>query len=352
MRICQYIAPLLLLVAGCSPPEPGAVQFVSERLPYPRLSDYGFFSGELPELQPREGVVPYDLINTLFTDYADKARFLWMPATAQASIGPDGRIDFPDSTVLIKNFFYPHDFRAPEGGRDLVETRLLVRIAGQWKAYVYLWNENDTEAFLKPTGAFVEVKWIDETGTTRGTDYLVPNQNQCKSCHDRNDRLEPLGPKVENLLREQNYPDGRRRSQLSYWKEAGILPPAADWSGFSPQPRWNDPGSGSLGERALSYLDLNCGHCHRPEGPAHTTGLYLTSGGQTGLCKTPIAAGRGSGGRYYSIVPGSPEASILLYRMESDEPGVMMPEIGRTVAHREGIELIREWIAAMPGSCP
>ncbi|MBR0344132.1 MAG: hypothetical protein IJI03_02575, partial [Rudaea sp.] len=70
-----------------------------------------------------------------------------------------------------------------------------------------------------------------------------------------------------------------------------------------------------------------------------------------GLCKPPVAAGRGTGDRLFDIVPGKPDASILLYRMTSSEPGVMMPEMGRNTTHKEGVELIREWIAATSGTC-
>ena len=45
-----------------------------------------------------------------------------------------------------------------------------------------------------------------------------------------------------------------------------------------------------------------------------------------------------------SIVPGKPEESILLHRMISLDPGVMMPESGRALAHSEGIRLIESWI--------
>ena len=54
----------------------------------------------------------------------------------------------------------------------------------------------------------------------------------------------------------------------------------------------------------------------------------------------------------YSIVPGAPDRSILLYRMESSEPDEMMPELGRSLIHSEGIALIKQWIREMPGSCP
>ena len=100
--------------------------------------------------------------------------------------------------------------------------------------------------------------------------------------------------------------------------------------------------------------DINCGHCHNPRGPA-TTALYLEASvppdRNLGLCKPPVAAGRGTGDHYFDIVPGKPDDSILPYRMASHEPGVMMPEQGRSTTHVEGLNLIRDWIAAWPGAC-
>ena len=111
---------------------------------------------------------------------------------------------------------------------------------------------------------------------------------------------------------------------------------------------WDDPSSGNLDERARIYLDINCAHCHSSEGPANTTGLFLNIYQNDdiayGIMKTPVAAGRGSGGLSYDIVPGKPNESILIYRMESTHPGIAMPEIGRTLVHKEGVALLREWI--------
>src|SRR5690606_5381795 len=96
---------------------------------------------------------------------------------------------------------------------------------------------------------------------------------------------------------------------------------------------------------------INCAHCHRAEGPARNTGLYLTFAEgdpyKLGVRKPPVAAGRGSGGLKYGIVPGEPEESILMHRIESLDPGVMMPEVGRKMRHEEGIALVRDWIKAM-----
>ena len=110
----------------------------------------------------------------------------------------------------------------------------------------------------------------------------------------------------------------------------------------------------SLDARARAYLDINCSHCHNPSGPADTSGLNLepdAAGPALGTCKAPIAAGGGSGGRPYGIVPGKPEESITVFRMETTDPGKMMPELGRAVSHEEGVALITAWIAQMQGEC-
>jgi hypothetical protein len=100
---------------------------------------------------------------------------------------------------------------------------------------------------------------------------------------------------------------------------------------------------------------MNCANCHNERGPARTSGLYLelaaTDPTGLGICKPPVAAGGGSGGRAYSIVPGQPDQSIMLFRIESIEPEIKMPELGRNLVFSEGAALIRAWIAAMPGTC-
>ncbi len=93
-----------------------------------------------------------------------------------------------------------------------------------------------------------------------------------------------------------------------------------------------------------------------PNETARTSGLDLSLSqndpARFGVWKSPTATGRGSGGRKYDIVPGKPDQSILVYRMESDEPGVRMPNLGRNISHPGSIELIREWIQSMPLETP
>ena len=98
--------------------------------------------------------------------------------------------------------------------------------------------------------------------------------------------------------------------------------------------------------------EIDCAHCHQKGGPAESSGLFLDLEEKNiralGVNKPPVAAGRGSGKRKYNIVPGFPEKSIIEYRINSTDPGIMMPELSRKLVHKEGLELIRSWIRNMP----
>lgn len=314
---------------------------------FEKLSEYHFFIGQLAELQPNEGVLPYDLNTPLFSDYAHKARFVWMPAGSSAKYTEEGVLDFPEGTVLIKNFYYHNDETEVAKGRRILETRLLIHRGEAWEALGYIWDEHQTDAQLKVVGGIKEVEWVNTQAKMQKVNYIIPNKNQCKNCHATADELIPIGPKVQNLNKDFPYVDGTM-NQLAKWSEIGYL------SGYRPDRKhpqlatWDQAGSGSLQERALAYLDVNCGHCHHPEGAANTSGLTLTAHAKLdkslGIYKPTVSAGAGTGGHTYSIVPGEPEESILVYRMRSTDPGAMMPELGRRMVHEEGVALISDWI--------
>ena len=104
---------------------------------------------------------------------------------------------------------------------------------------------------------------------------------------------------------------------------------------------------------ARDYLDINCSHCHNPRGVQGVTSqLFLdratTDTFHLGYCKRPGSAGAGTGGLTYDIVPGSAATSILVFRVETEEVGAMMPLLGRSLRHSRGAELLRAWIDAMP----
>jgi uncharacterized repeat protein (TIGR03806 family) len=327
----------------------GKTMIKGEKYPLMQLSDYGFFRGNLKDLDPTEDVLPYDLNTPLFSDYALKARFMWLPKDGKLSYQNTSVLGFPEGSILIKNFYYPADFRKPDSKISILETRLLILEEQGWKAYPYIWNEEQTEAYLEVAGGSKQISWRNIRGKKVSLRYSIPNVNECKGCHVRNQKIQPIGPTARQLNRDFDYTDGKD-NQLDYLEQKGLitLPDKKDIPRASV---WNDPSTGTLDIRARDYLDINCGHCHNPEAPANTSGLFLNfhEGDPValGINKSPIAAGRGSGNRLFDIVPGKPDESILIYRMESSDPGVMMPEIGRGLVHKEGVALIREWVRAM-----
>jgi uncharacterized repeat protein (TIGR03806 family) len=310
-----------------------------------RLSEYGFFEGRLGDLSPASGVIPYTVNTPLFSNYAEKLRFIKLPEGMSALYNDTAVFEFPQGTILIKNFYFPVDARTPEKGRNILETRLLVLGDQGWEAFAYIWNDEQTEAYYDPAGETRSVSYVNASGKKIKTPYVIPNKNQCKGCHLRGAALMPIGLTARQLNAPFGYGTGSQ-NQLSYWVANNILdrvpknPPS--------MAVWNDAASGTLDQRARAYLDANCGHCHNRSGAANTSGLFLdifeTEPVHLGANKAPVAAGRGAGNLRFDIVPGDPENSILIFRMKTNDPAIAMPEIGREQVHEEGVKLIEQWI--------
>ena len=373
-RLLTAIAAVLLLF-GCSH-GPGEVTFHAEDNP-DQLSDWGLFTVANGRIAPHAGMVTYELATPLFSDYAQKWRTLWMPDGVHANYRPDEPFDFPVGTIITKTFYYtasdtsvpqrseqvvkmtPATYQTGVGGLNLarvrlVETRLLVRRTGGWVALPYVWNADGTDATLQRTGAEVPLTITAGAGRKRFV-YTIPNQNQCAGCHVQDYRtraLEPIGLRARHLNR--NFPgQGGEINQLRRLEAIGYLKgvPSAE---LPRNARWDDPKSGTAA-RARAYLDANCGQCHSATGAARTSGLWLDAKTANprllGMCKPPVAAGRGTGGRPFDVVPGHPDRSILPYRLGSTDPGEMMPELGRSLTHQEGMALITRYIAGLEGAC-
>ena len=338
------------------------------------LSEWNQLEVRDGQLVTLDGVTPYALKSSLFTDDAHKLRTVWMPDGATATMpDPDETFDFPVGTVITKTFYYPE----PGGAVDvlltdsddrglagplpltdvrLIETRVLVHRDDGWAAIPYVWNDDETEASLARTGDVQTLAAVGDDGSETPLTYVVPDVNQCASCHATNHtsgEIQPIGPKARHLNRAVDFGDGPE-SQLAYWQSSGLLTDAPAATEMPSAVAWDDE-SAPLEDRARAYLDINCAHCHSPVGAGDTSGLFLDVdtevGPKYGICKAPIAAGSGSGGRLFDIVPGQPDESILVFRMESTDPASMMPELGRSRSHDEGVDLISEWIAMLEGGC-
>ena len=120
-RSAALVAAVLAGAGGASAvPLPGVNQAVidSDAMPA-KLSAFGLFLANNPKLPLN--ATQYDLHTPLFSDYADKARFIALPAGQQSKVGIDGRLQFPVGTVLVKSF----GWASFNGGRP-VETRFCV----------------------------------------------------------------------------------------------------------------------------------------------------------------------------------------------------------------------------------
>ena len=340
---------------------------------YPeQLSGWGMLQRSGGQLQLAKGVTPYDLNTPLFSDYAHKLRTVWLPPGTVAEYG-DEHFNYPVGTVLTKTFYYPLDEQGQpllvDSGTELevanslplervrlMETRVLVHQQTGWVALPYVWNAEQTEAQLEWIGSETPLTGTDAQGKTHRFTYTVPDANQCLGCHAQNHvakELRPLGPKARHLNKDYPYASGAQ-NQLVHWQQHGLLADVPEQ--VAQNTLWPSPRAGeTLTALARSYLDINCGHCHNPQGAARTSALWLDIATQEslklGLCKVPIAAGKGTGDRPVAIAPGQAAESILSYRMASLDPGEMMPELGRSLAHAEGVALIERWINAMPGNC-
>lgn len=372
------------MLAACQSPSAPPVAFHASANP-DDLAAWHVLSVSDGYLQLNQGVVPYDVNTKLFSDYAYKLRTIWMPKGDAAQYEPKKTFDFPVGTIISKTFFYPlpkgekrnatdvaqtyrdlDDFVPGKGLKlsrvHLIETRLLIHRDDGWAALPYVWNDAQTAARLQRIGAAQDLVLVNAKGKRTPFTYVVPTANQCAICHDYAVKASgrasprhiiPIGPKARHLNREFTYADGAE-NQLEHWVEIGYLKGLPSMSKVPANAQWTDT-SKPLAARARAYLDANCSYCHNPHGEANYTSLWLTSdepfGMHTGLCKSPVAAGRATGGRLFDLVPGNPEASIITYRMASKQVGVMMPEVGRTTADEKGVALIRAWIASLQGNC-
>jgi uncharacterized repeat protein (TIGR03806 family) len=323
---------------------------VAGALPLAKLSDYDFFQQPMRELKPKDGVVPYTVAAPLWSDAAGKGRYIVLPEGGKIGFVDGEGYTFPEGTIIIKTFFFDHDRRDPAAGARVIETRLLIREGGLWKPTTYLWDEAEEEATLTKVGKRVDVAFVDVDGTAKTEEYIVPNLDQCASCHERNDKDEVLGI-ITQQLNMDIVVDGQTVNQLTWLESQGIF--AAPLPETSSLPRFAAPfGGETLDARARAYLHANCSHCHRDGGGAGKSGLVFLAWEQDmaklGVCKVPAAAGPGTGGHPYDIVPGKPDESIVIFRMNSLDPEIKMPELPNRVIDAQGVSLIRDWIAAMP----
>jgi uncharacterized repeat protein (TIGR03806 family) len=352
---CSKEEQKLDVISPEEPPSEMAVSFDLQTVPYTNLSDYHFFNGNIADLIPNNKVLPYDLITPLFSDYAEKSRFIWMPAGVSATYESDNKVlNFPDGTVMIKNFYY--DNVQPEGNRKILETRLIYKKNGAWVFADYTWNDDQTGATYSLTGSFVPVQWIDKNDILRNVDFRIPPESECFTCHKVSNMSltvsSPIGPKPQNLNRMYNYGEGEI-NQLGKWVEEGYLESYP--SDINTVVAWDDS-TQLLKDRVRAYLDMNCSHCHqqgshcsyRPLRFAYSETAF--SEDSLGVCIEPQEFIPGP--MTHIIARGNPTKSVLYFRLNSTQEQFRMPLLGRSVVHEEAVALVSAYINSLSPVCP
>lgn len=324
--------------------------------PCHRLSEYGLFiDPSEPRLHPRAPGIIYRLNSTLFSDHARKYRWLFLP-TSDGEVQPahysaEGPLDFPVGTVLVKVFALPSDTSDTDlDSEEIVEVRLLIHRADGWLGLPYRWHAELGDGYFLGSGDTLSRTLVHD-GLTIDVQYSVPTYGSCRTCHNDNGQMVPIGPKARHLNSLISVPGATPQNQLSWWSDQGLLQELpVDISHLPLAPDWRDA-TARLQDRAKAYLDINCAHCHSDNGAAALSGLRLeyfrTSIDYThGVCNS--AHGWRGGG--FDIWPGRGEDSSLPLRMELNGAADRMPPLGRSVADGEAVELIRRWIDSLPAT--
>ena len=354
------------------------------RVDCPNLASYNLFDDPTnPSENANGNGMIYDLNTRLFSDYAAKYRFVFLPPgeAAQyrgANEGENETYVFPVGTIISKTFSFPDE---RDGTIDHVETRLLIKRQDDdgtehWAGLPYIWEDGangERMAKLSLGGGTASASWYyhdrDSGELHEGStdNYDIPHANQCVTCHSNTHRTAgsaPIGLKPRNLNKPYPYESGKQ-NQIAHWVDNGMLIGAPNMD-LDPNtqiatnipriPHFNVPGDSGfpmgsdkdVEARVRGYLEVNCAHCHNPGGAASNTGLFLDTlrevDASYGICKTPTAAGGGSGGRPSDITPSSAMDSILPFRMNSNDTEARMPPIARSVKHQQAVDLVRDWI--------
>ena len=316
-------------------------------VPYLKLSDYKFFEGDIKNQIPSLNVIPYEPASSLFTDYASKKRFMWMPSGVKATYVADNKIlDFPVGTVFIKTFYYTTI--QPGNTTKLIETRLMVRKSDGWKFYEYLWNDEQTDANLVAGADFLNgssktITFKKPNGEDITTDYRIPSDGECFACHKINEIATPIGVKPQNLNHNIAY-NGVSKKILQKLVEQGYLDSYP--SSIVSTVDYTDA-SQPLDLRVRSYIDINCAHCHQDQArcyyrPIRFPFSQTNVDSNIGICldaDEPINLSIQK-----VILPGNYYNSVLHYRISTNVENQRMPLLGRTIVHDEGVALIEQWI--------
>lgn len=311
--------------------------------PFPaKLSATGCFDAADPK-KPGVGLIPYGVASALWSDNADKQRWMALPEGKKIAFMANGDFDFPTGTVLLKAF-------ALDG--VMLETRFLIKHSdGQWGMYTYVWDDAGKDAKLLGEGS--DSRFFGET------EWVFPSRANCLTCHTEA-AGRTLGPDTRQFNSLFDYPSGKRANQLSTLEHIGLFatPPGNIVTLPKLPPPQYDVGA-STEQRARSYLHANCSHCHQPGGTRDVSGMDLvnldlrfdTPLKMMNICNVVPSKNNYGIADVKILTPQDPLLSMISVRMHSKVTNVRMPQIGTGVVDPLGTQVVDDWIKSVK-TCP
>jgi putative heme-binding domain-containing protein len=333
---------------------------------FPRkLSETGLFAS-VKDQQPAPGVVPFSINAEQWNDHATARRWVALPGESTVRIYdaeirvPDtpyfkGTLFFPQDGVLVKTLWLEMERGKPQSRRP-IETQILHYDDGDWHAYTYQWKEDQTDATLVPGGGAERTFAVVDPqapGGHRKQTWRFQSRTECVHCHNgwagvtlafnelQLRRPHDYGSVVDDQMRTLTHIGIVTLVKAPESKEPPEhkpLPPSAHLT--DPYDRTAD-----IGERARSYLHVNCSHCHQfgAGGTALIELRYSFPLEETKAFDVRPVQGTFDLTDGRIIAPGDPYRSVLYYRMSKLGRG-RMPHIGSDIVDDRGARLIHDWI--------
>lgn len=275
------------------------------------------------------GVEPFTPSFPLWSDGADKSRWVMLPDGASIDTADMDFWVYPEGTKLWKEFVV-------EGKR--VETRLLWKRGpsyNDWYFVSYLWNDEETDAAAAPDGAM----------NVRGTSHDIPDQSDCRKCHSR----QPDFVLGFSALQLAHSGAGVQLESLVTGDRLTVPP-----SGTAPY--FAVPGSG-VEQASLGYLHGNCGGCHHRDSDVMDSVdvnlrlevATLTTVDETTVYSTSVAVSNQLvlDGVTALIEPGDPDASAIYVRMNTRGNAQQMPPAGTELVDQSALDDLAAWITSL-----
>ena len=334
---------------------------------FPRdLSETGLFSS-VENMALASGVLPYDVNAAPWADGTTAERFIALPDMSTIGVHQinntqkgnlKGEWSYPDGTVLGKTILLKTGSNKTSRQQRL-ETQILYRHKDEWRAYTYIWNDEQTDAVLSDGKAFDREYFVPDEEVDSGRrsqTWHFSSQTECLLCHSSRGGS-VYGFQIEQINRDFDYGQVKD-NQLRTLAHLGVFEkpigksPSPDRVSLAELKKMTPPEdeSADLTQRVRSYLHVNCSHCHQRGGggTAAIEVLHDINFNKTHLVSRPT---QGSFGIVdpWVVAPGDPDRSILFYRMSKVGRG-RMPHFGSRVIDDEGVSLLREWISQLEPS--